>query len=150
MVGGYDFSPISRSLNAWLHFWVGDGVGVLVTAPLLLAAADAAESPRILQPRRRPETILQAAALAATVWVVFVGLGGDPSRHFYLLFLPLIWIAVRGGMSGAVIATAIVQLGVVVAIHREANDNSAGPRAAGIRGSTYADRAISRHDRGRT
>ena len=48
------------------------------------------------------------------------GLGGDPSRHFYLLFVPLIWIAMRGGMSGAIVAIAVVQLGVVLGIHREA------------------------------
>ena len=68
---------------------------------------------------RRPETLLQAAALSAMLWIVFVGLAGDPAQHFYLLFLPLIWIAVRGGMSGALIAVAIIQLGIVIAIHRD-------------------------------
>lgn len=108
-------------LNAWLQFWVGDSVGVLVTAPLLLAAADAESRRELFRVAQRPETMMQAAALTATVWVVFVGLSGDPARHFYLLFLPLIWIAVRGGMSGALIAVAIIQLGVVVAIHRDAS-----------------------------
>ncbi|MGZ8992499.1 MAG: ATP-binding protein [Burkholderiaceae bacterium] len=104
--------------NAWLQFWVGDGVGVLVTAPLLLAAADAQSRQELLKVAMRPETMMQGAALVATIWIVFVGLPGDPAQHFYLLFLPLIWIAVRGGMSGALIAVTIVQLGVVVAIHR--------------------------------
>lgn len=108
-------------LNAWLQFWVGDSVGVLVTAPLLLAAADAESRRELFRVAQRPETVMQAGALAATVWVVFVGLSGDPARHFYLLFLPLIWIALRGGMSGALIAVTIVQLGVVVAIHRDAS-----------------------------
>ena len=36
-----------------------------------------------------------------------------------MLFLPLIWIAVRSGMNGAIVATGIVQLGVVLGIHRE-------------------------------
>jgi C4-dicarboxylate-specific signal transduction histidine kinase len=36
---------------------------------------------------------------------------------FYLLFLPLIWIAIRFGMNGAILTTAIVQMGVVLAIH---------------------------------
>lgn len=106
-------------LDAWRQFWVGDSVGVLVTAPLLLAAADAETRRELFRVAQRPETMLQAAALAATVWLVFVGLGGDPAQHFYLLFLPLIWIAVRGGTSGALIAVAIIQLGVVVAIHRD-------------------------------
>jgi signal transduction histidine kinase len=111
----------TRPGSAWVQFWVGDAVGVLVTAPLLMAAADAERRDELLQLVRRPETLLQIVVLAAALWIVFKGLGGDPSRHFYLLFPPLIWIAVRGGMSGAVVATATVQLGVVLAIHRETN-----------------------------
>ena len=106
--------------SAWLRFWIGDAVGILVTAPLLFAAADAARRSSLLTLARRPEALLQATALAATVWLIFEGFGTDPSRHFYLLFLPLIWIAVRFGMNGAIVATAIVQLGVVLGIHGEA------------------------------
>ena len=108
-------------LEAWLQFWVGDAVSVLVTAPLLLAAADLGRRRELMRVAQRPEAMLQAAALAASVLVVFAGLGGDPSRHFYLVFLPLIWIADRSGMSGAVIATAMVQLGVVIGIHRDSS-----------------------------
>jgi two-component system sensor kinase FixL len=105
--------------SAWLRFWIGDAVGILVTAPLLFAAADAARRSALLSLARRPEALLQATVLAATVWLIFEGFGTDPSRHFYLLFLPLIWIAVRFGMNGAIVATAIVQLGVVLGIHGE-------------------------------
>jgi signal transduction histidine kinase len=103
--------------GAWMRFWVGDAVGVLVTAPLLFAAADAARRSAILSLARRPEAQLQALVLAGTVWLIFQGFGGDPSRQFYLLFLPLIWIAVRFGMNGAILATAIVQMGVVLGVH---------------------------------
>ena len=106
--------------SAWLRFWIGDAVGILVTAPLLFAAADGARRWALLSLARRPEALLQVTALAATVWLIFEGVGTDPSRHFYLLFLPLIWIAVRFGMNGAITATAIVQLGVVLGIHGEA------------------------------
>ena len=114
-----DFVKEGAVLEAWLRFWVGDSVGVLVTAPLLLAAADSDSRREFMQVIRRPETFLQAAALCAMLWIVFVGLPGDPAGHFYLLFLPLIWIAVRGGMSGALIAVAIIQLGIVIAMHRD-------------------------------
>ncbi|MBY0269915.1 MAG: MASE1 domain-containing protein [Burkholderiales bacterium] len=103
--------------SAWLHFWIGDAVGMLVTAPLLFAAVDSARRSALLNLGRQPEVLLQVATLAATVWLIFEGLGTDPSRHFYLLFLPLIWIAVRYGMNGAILATAIVQIGVVFGIH---------------------------------
>ena len=106
--------------SAWLRFWIGDAVGILVTAPLLFAAANTARRSALLALGRSPEALLQATALAATVWLIFEGLGTDPSHHFYLLFLPLIWIAVRHGMNGAILATAVVQLGVVFGIHGEA------------------------------
>ncbi len=103
--------------DAWLRFWIGDAVGILVTAPLLLAAADRERRAALAAMARDAESLLQAAVLAGTVWLIFYGLTGDPARHFYLLFLPLIWIAVRSGMNGAIVATAIVQLGVVLGIH---------------------------------
>jgi signal transduction histidine kinase len=105
--------------NAWLRFWIGDAVGILVTAPLLFAASDAARRSTLLSLARRPEALLQAIVLGATVWLIFAGFGGDPSRQFYLLFLPLIWIAVRFGMNGAILATAIVQMGVVLGVHSD-------------------------------
>lgn len=104
-------------LDAWLRFWIGDAVGILVTAPLLLAAADPRRRSGLALLPRRAEAWLQLLALCGTVWLVFKGLAGDPATHFYLLFLPLIWIAIRSGMNGAIVATAIVQLGVVLVIH---------------------------------
>lgn len=105
--------------NAWIRFWIGDAVGILVTAPLLFAAADSARRSALRFAGRRPEALLQAAVLAATVLLIFKGFGTDPTRHFYLLFLPLIWIAVRFGMNGAIVALAIVQMGVVLGIHAD-------------------------------
>src|SRR5688572_4233736 len=106
--------------DAWVRFWIGDAVGILVTAPLLLAVTDVERRAGLLRLARRPESFLQIAALSATLWLIFDALGGDPARHFYLLFVPLIWIAARGGMNGAVVSSAIVQVGVVLAIRGEA------------------------------
>jgi signal transduction histidine kinase len=116
---GADLLAATPLLNAWLRFWVGDAVGILVTAPLLLAVADAERRNGMLALARRRETLLQGLVLAATIWLIFFGLGGDPGHHFYALFVPLIWIAARGGMNGAIAATAVVQLGVVAGIHAE-------------------------------
>jgi two-component system, LuxR family, sensor kinase FixL len=103
--------------HAWLRFWVGDAVGVLVTAPLLLVVADRDGRRSFAALGRRWETLLQMALLAATLWLIFAGLGGDPSHHFYLVFLPLIWTAIRHGLGGAIVAVGVVQVGVVLGIH---------------------------------
>ncbi len=105
------------ALPGWLRFWVGDAVGILVTAPLLLVAADRERRESFDKVLRRGETYLQIAFVAVALWLIFGGLGGDPSHHVYLLFLPLIWIAIRNGLPGAIIGVAMIQLGVVIGIH---------------------------------
>jgi two-component system sensor kinase FixL len=107
----------TAAFAAWLRFWVGDAVGVLVTAPLLLVVADADGRRSFAAMARRWETLLQVTLLAATLWLIFAGLGGDPSHHFYLVFLPLIWTAIRHGLGGAIVAVGVVQAGVVLGIH---------------------------------
>ena len=107
----------ATAFPAWLRFWVDDAVGVLVTAPLLLVVADADGRRSFAALARRWETLLQLTLLAATLWLIFVGLSGDPSHHFYLVFLPLIWTAIRHGLGGAIVAVFVVQVGVVLGIH---------------------------------
>jgi C4-dicarboxylate-specific signal transduction histidine kinase len=95
-------------------------VGILVTAPILLVAADPEGRRRLLEAWRKPETALQFAVMAFAVYLVFEGSRDDPSKYFYVLFLPLIWIALRGGLSGAALASAVVQVGVVLGIREGA------------------------------
>lgn len=102
--------------TAFVRFWLGDTVGVLVTAPLLLLAADPAGRERLRKAWHKPETLAQFAVMIVTVTVVFKGRGDNPAQYFYLLFLPLIWIALRGGFAGAVVASGVVQVGVVLGI----------------------------------
>jgi two-component system sensor kinase FixL len=106
-------------LPGWLRFWIGDVVGMLVTAPLLLVAADAEGRRNLAALLRRPESYLQVSLIVVTLWFILEGLGRDPSHGFFLLFPPLIWIALRSGLAGAVVAIAIVQLGVVIAFHQQ-------------------------------
>jgi signal transduction histidine kinase len=119
LLRGSDLLGDTSIYEALVRFWVGDAVGILITAPLLLAVADAERRAALIALTRRRETLAQVVTLVIAVWLTFYALGGDPSRHFYFLFVPLIWIAARGGMNGAVVATAIIQIGVVVGIHHE-------------------------------
>ncbi len=99
--------------QAAAHFWIGDLIGILVTAPLLLVLS-----------RRRPvgirgspaERIAQLAAILAALWIVFESGWAEELKLFYVLFLPLVWIAMRHGIEGTVIATAIIQVGLIAAM----------------------------------
>lgn len=105
------------ALPGWLRFWVGDAVGILVTAPLLLVVADRERRRSFEKALGKAETYVQMAFVAASIWIIFGGVGGDPFHHVYLLFLPLIWIAIRNGLAGAIVGVAMIQLGVVIGIH---------------------------------
>jgi len=107
-------------LQGWLRFWIGDVVGILVTAPFLLIATDVDERSALAALPKRAESYLQAGLVTATLWLILAGLTPDPSHGFFLLFPPLIWIALRSGLAGALVAITIVQLGIVIAFHQQA------------------------------
>jgi signal transduction histidine kinase len=103
-------------LPAWLRFWIGDGVGMVVTLPLLLMLSDGFRRAQIVALARRGEFLLQCAALAASLLLVFSLRESLRVEFFYLLFLPLIWISVRHGLAGTAPVMAIVQVGVVLGV----------------------------------
>jgi signal transduction histidine kinase len=100
------------SVAAAVQFWIGDAIGIVVTTPLLL---EYAERKPALRSAFDVEFVLQAAAVLLALWVVFGVKATDEFKFFYLLFLPLVWIAMRRGMRGAVVASLGIQLGVIVA-----------------------------------
>jgi signal transduction histidine kinase len=107
-------------LRGWLRFWIGDFVGIFVTAPVLLLAADPARRRSLARLATSVEAWLQCAILAAMAWAIFTVFHDEAARLFYLLFLPLIWIALRWGMPGAVVAATIAQASVLVGMQNEA------------------------------
>src|SRR6202043_1233722 len=60
------------------------------------------------------ELAAQGASIVAALAAVFSGMGGDhPLELFYLLFLPLIWIATRHGLPAASWAVLAIQIGLI-------------------------------------
>ncbi|CAA7623766.1 sensor histidine kinase [Magnetospirillum sp. UT-4] len=95
------------------HLLLAHLVAVLLVAPLFLVSGTPRQWLRDLG-RPSVETLLQVAALSIIAWEVFGRFVNEEVHFFYLLFLPLAWIATRHGQAGTALALAAVQLAPVV------------------------------------
>ena len=39
-------------------------------------------------------------------------------QYFYILFLPIVWMAVRGGLTSVTVGLVLIQFGFIMAIHQ--------------------------------
>jgi signal transduction histidine kinase len=102
---------------AALQSGLGDFAGALITLPALRFLAQPERRAQFRKLLREPEVLAYLLAAVLLLWIVFTGrLGNREFKHFYLLFLPMIAMAVRKGMVGACLAALTLQFGVLVAI----------------------------------
>jgi two-component system, LuxR family, sensor kinase FixL len=103
--------PAKDFMTATLRYWIGDVIGVLGLAPFALFA--------LTRRRILPisiETGLQCTAIIGALVMVF-GLSEEREfQLFYVLFLPIIWMAVRDGIEGVSVGILITQLGVILGV----------------------------------
>jgi integral membrane sensor domain MASE1 len=103
--------PGKEFVTASLRYWIGDIVGVLAIAPFALFAL----SGRRILPLSL-ETVLQCAAMLVALTMVF-GLAEEREfQLFYVLFLPIVWMAVRNGIEGVSAGILITQIGVILGV----------------------------------
>jgi len=100
-----DFAP------ATLRYWIGDVVGILALTPFAL----------FVLTRRRTlalsiETALQCAAIACALLMVFGFSNEREFQLFYVLFLPIVWMAVRNGIEGVSAGILITQCGLILGV----------------------------------
>lgn len=111
------FAPPGPPARALLQFWIGDGVGIVVTLPLILALLDGDRRSRLRRSLPQPETLAQLAAMLAALWFILGGSPAEQFRYFYVLFLPVVWVAARHGLAGAALAIGVIQAGIAVEVH---------------------------------
>lgn len=110
--------PPEGRAEAFIRFWIGDGVGVLVSMPLLWMLADGRDRALLRAATLHWETGVYVLLTIAAIWTAF-GMGASAHfKYFYVLFLPVVLAASRQGLPGAVVSAALVQAGIIVAVQR--------------------------------
>lgn len=61
------------------------------------------------------ESVAQASFVAFAIWLVFGYAPAIPYQPLYLLFIPVIWVAVRRGLPGAALTVFAICVGMTVA-----------------------------------
>lgn len=107
LLGG--FADWARYASIWLTWWLGDAVGALVVAPLLVLWT---ANPRL---RWNKQQALEAAVLFAGLFlagqIVFGGLFPGENKNYPLSFVCtpfLVWAAFRFGQREAVLAMVLL------------------------------------------
>ncbi|MET3135007.1 two-component system sensor kinase FixL [Oxalobacteraceae bacterium GrIS 1.11] len=98
---------------AALRFGIGDTVGVLVSMPLIWMVAGARGRARLRAALWCWETAAYLALAACVLWGVFGSIASAELKHFYFLFLPVIWAASRHGLPGTALMVFLLQLGII-------------------------------------
>ncbi len=96
------------------QYWLGDAIGIAVVTPLLLLLYRPEKTPAWSVPKT--PSAAQTAAIAAALLLVFLPIADGQLNLFYVLFLPLVWVAVSHGLSGAVLAALAIQSGLIAGL----------------------------------
>ncbi|HYG89721.1 MAG TPA: ATP-binding protein [Azospirillum sp.] len=96
------------------QYWLGDAIGIAVVTPFLLLLYRPGKTPVWSVPKA--PSAAQTAAIAGALVVVFLPFGNGQFNLFYVLFLPLVWVAVCHGLPGAVLAALAIQSGLIAGL----------------------------------
>ena len=110
--------PATDIQHTVMRSWIGHLLGILINTPLLLMLANWQRTTRVLRQLPLLEIAAQVCSVVFTLWFIFASGWADPYKQFYLLFLPLIWIAMRHAIVGATFGLAVMQLGFIAFIVR--------------------------------
>ena len=105
--------PAGQWSLAALRFGIGDVVGVLVSMPLIWMLASEYGRLRLRETVWRWETLAYLALSIGVLWSVFGFIASSEFKHFYFLFLPVIWAASRQGLYGTALMVFVLQLGII-------------------------------------
>jgi signal transduction histidine kinase len=127
MMVAFGLLPAADFVAATLSYWVGDTIGIMVLTPFVL----------VLWTRRyavwmSTETLLQLVAIAAALMLVYAYWTAQHLQLVYVLFVPIVWMAVRTGIEGVCLGILAVQLGFILGFHAFPHEISEMPKVQAL------------------
>ncbi len=117
----------SQYFNAFVEWWIGEMIGVLVMTPFLLVYGMpwlkrfingewAHSKKRVILRRPSLQSIGQVISIPVILYLVFSVPALRSFQPLYLIAVPLIWIAVKNGFSKVSLAIVGMNFGTILAI----------------------------------
>jgi two-component system, LuxR family, sensor kinase FixL len=106
--------PSDKVFVAMVHYWIGDALGIITVIPAVTAVFLYLSTPR---GRWSGHTLFTVLIFVLGICLGFAALVGVGDRLYYLfnlLFLPVIWVAMREGYAGVALALVTIQLTLAV------------------------------------
>ncbi len=127
MVVAFGLLPATDFVPAMLSYWVGDAIGIMVLTPFVL----------VLWTRRyavwvSAETVLQLVAIVAALMLVYAYWTAQHLQLVYVLFVPVVWMAVRAGIEGVSLGILATQLGLIFGFHAFPDEISEMPKVQAL------------------
>jgi PAS domain S-box-containing protein/putative nucleotidyltransferase with HDIG domain len=117
----------AQYFNAFMEWWIGEMIGVVVFTPFLLIHVMpwvkrfiAGEWANFKQPKVFHRPSIQSIAQVVSIPVILYAVFGIPALRsfepYYLMAVPLIWIALKNGFSKVSLAIIGMNFGTILAI----------------------------------
>ncbi len=110
--------PQTAAIGSIARYWVGDLNGVLTLTPFLLYVDRWREGWHALY-RHWKLVAGQLGTIVLAMWIIFGPTATDKVTFFYLLFVPVIWVALRWGAPGTTLSTLVIQIALIVTVQNE-------------------------------
>jgi two-component system, LuxR family, sensor kinase FixL len=102
--------PLDKVFVAMVHFWIGDALGIITVIPAATATIVYFLAPRWQLSGHTLFTIFIFVLGVCLGFAALIGVGDRLYYLFNLLFLPVIWVAMREGYAGVALALVTIQL----------------------------------------
>ncbi|OWW22976.1 hypothetical protein AYR66_20750 [Noviherbaspirillum denitrificans] len=108
--------PVEALADSTTRYVIGDVIGFVMTMPLLWILSSPAGRRNLMAALGNWETAGYLSLAGVLIGCMFAGwIGTGKFRHFYFLFLPIIWAAARQGVNATALIVFVIQVGITSA-----------------------------------